>query len=180
MFEGTDFTWWYLRFKGCTSGLQMVPKSIYIALLVIYAVGTVFYLLKNGYKRSTRKIALLLQIEYTIVLYCAIVFYRVSKEVREFDLRPFWSYKAFYDGQTELLMENAMNVVAFFPIGFLLGVSIKGIRWWHILLYGLCVSIGLEILQYALMRGLAEVDDVMHNALGCMMGCWMVCIFRKR
>jgi len=32
------------------------------------------------------------------------------------------------------------------------------------------LSIGIEILQFVMKRGLSEVDDVMHNTIGCMMG----------
>lgn len=65
-----------------------------------------------------------------------------------------------------------MNVVTFIPIGLLLG-SFKGMKWWHVLLIGLCLSMLIELLQLVLKRGLTEVDDVVHNVLGCMIGYWV-------
>ena len=33
------------------------------------------------------------------------------------------------------------------------------------------VSLGIEILQLVLKRGLFEFDDIMNNSIGCMLGC---------
>ena len=62
-----------------------------------------------------------------------------------------------------------MNVLAFIPIGLLLG-TFKGMKWWHVLLIGLCFSLLIELLQLVLKRGLTEFDDGVHNVVGCMMG----------
>lgn len=66
-----------------------------------------------------------------------------------------------------------MNVLAFIPIGLLLG-TFKGMKWWHVLLIGLCFSMLIELLQLILKRGLTEIDDVVHNVVGCMMGYWAI------
>ena len=38
------------------------------------------------------------------------------------------------------------------------------------MLCGIVVSFGIEILQLVLKRGLFELDDIINNSLGCMMG----------
>jgi glycopeptide antibiotics resistance protein len=38
------------------------------------------------------------------------------------------------------------------------------------LLFGLGISVSIETLQFFLKRGFAEVDDVMHNIAGCVIG----------
>ena len=63
-----------------------------------------------------------------------------------------------------------MNAVVFIPVGFLLSVGFKNLPWWMVLLIGCCLSLSIETMQFLLMRGFAEVDDVMHNTLGCMIG----------
>lgn len=63
-----------------------------------------------------------------------------------------------------------MNVVAFIPIGILLGISFPNIRWWKVLLISGAFSILIEILQFFFKREFAEFDDVFHNVLGCMVG----------
>lgn len=37
----------------------------------------------------------------------------------------------------------------------------------------------IEVCQLIFMRGLFEWDDILHNGLGCMVGCLVVSIFKK-
>jgi len=77
---------------------------------------------------------------------------------------------AIYNGKHELLPENMMNVLTFVPIGFLFGCVYRSIKWWIVLLVGISISFSIEILQYYFKNGFSEVDDVIHNTLGCMVG----------
>lgn len=63
-----------------------------------------------------------------------------------------------------------MNVVVFIPVGLLLGIAFKQMAWWKALLIGCSISISIEALQFWLMKGFSEVDDVMHNTTGCILG----------
>lgn len=90
-----------------------------------------------------------------------------------YNISPFWSYQAIREGRDDILVQVIMNVLAFIPIGLLLG-TFKGMKWWHVLLIGLCFSMLIELLQLILKRGLTEIDDVVHNVVGCMMGYWAI------
>jgi glycopeptide antibiotics resistance protein len=46
--------------------------------------------------------------------------------------------------------------------------------WWKALLIGCGISVTIEALQFFLMRGFSELDDVMHNTVGCLIGWFMV------
>ncbi len=70
----------------------------------------------------------------------------------------------------DLLAENIMNVVVFVPVGLLLGIAFKQMTWWKALLIGCSISVTIESLQFFFMRDFSEVDDVMHNTLGCLIG----------
>ena len=48
-------------------------------------------------------------------------------------------------------------------------LRVKG-SWLVALLIGCSISITVEALQFWFMKGFSEVDDVMHNTLGCMIG----------
>lgn len=53
------------------------------------------------------------------------------------------------------------------------------------LLVGITVSSAIEISQLWLCRGLFEFDDIIHNSLGCMLGCllgnkWLMLLGEKR
>lgn len=70
-----------------------------------------------------------------------------------------------------------LNVILFIPFGFMLSCYLyKYHRPQHlflpILLSGLFVSVSVELLQYLTSRGLTEIDDVMNNTVGAMIG-WL-------
>jgi glycopeptide antibiotics resistance protein len=71
-------------------------------------------------------------------------------------------------------VENIMNVVVFIPVSLLLGIAFKQTTWWKALLLGCGISITIESLQFIFMRGFSELDDVMHNTVGCLLGWFMV------
>ena len=96
------------------------------------------------------------------------------------DLIPLHSYYiVFSGGNKELLRSNFMNVVLFYPAG-LFACELLPKSWSRakrvILVAGLfaLVSAGIEFCQYHFALGQAEVDDVIHNALGALIGA-LVC-----
>ena len=105
---------------------------------------------------------------FFLLLYLT-VFVRSTQAEWTYNLSPIWSYQAIREGRDDILVQVIMNVLAFIPIGLLLG-TFKGMKWWHVLLIGLCFSLLIELLQLGLKRGLTEIDDVVHNVVGCMMG----------
>lgn len=147
-----------------------IPMVVYEGLLSVLCLGVVIIIACYGLKRGWRGIAGLLLLEYNFLIYCSTVIYRKGYEVAGHELSPFWSYNAIQEGRAELLTENIMNVVAFVPIGLLLGIGIPRLKWWYALQIGFCLSSSIEILQFVFKKGFAEFDDVMHNTLGCMIG----------
>ena len=53
------------------------------------------------------------------------------------------------------------------------GCKIHG-AWFLALAVGMGISLFIKALQYVFHRGFAEVDDVMHNTLGCIVGYLLV------
>ena len=153
-----------------------IPQEVYEGLLSIFCIGVVLFVVWKGIKTGLRFSAVLLLIEYTFLLFCSTVIFRIAGETRQYDFHPFWSYN-----RPDLLPENIMNVVVFIPVGVLLGFMFQGSRfkmtWWKALLIGCSISITIETLQFWFMKGFSELDDVMHNTLGCILGympawCW--------
>ena len=50
------------------------------------------------------------------------------------------------------------------------GMATKSMTWLIVLLIGCSISVTIEALQFWFMKGFSEVDDVMHNTLGCVIG----------
>lgn len=141
-----------------------VPYYIYEGLISVFCVVGVVILICKG-KDAWRDISLVLFCELVVLIYSATVIFRMEDVKRNYNLTPFWSYE-----RPELLVENIMNIVVFVPIGILLGCSFRNISWWKALFIGASISASIEIFQFCLMRGFSELDDVMHNTIGCMIG----------
>lgn len=108
---------------------------------------------------------------YVFILFSSTVFFRGFVLDKGCNLMPFWSYVAYFKGEDDsLLNENIMNVVVFVPIGLLAGFASRSMNWIKALALALCISISIEVLQFAFEKGFAELDDVMHNSLGCVIG----------
>lgn len=142
-----------------------IPQEVYEGLLSVFCLGVVLFIAFKGVRTGFRWSSVLLLIEYIFLLFCSTVIFRPTGETRQYDFHPFWSYD-----RPELLVENIMNVVVFIPVGLLLGSAFKQMTWWKALLIGCSISITIEALQFWFMRGFLEVDDVMHNTIGCIAG----------
>lgn len=154
---------------------QDIPQEVYEGLLSVFCIGLVVFVAWKGLKTGLRYSAILLLVEYVFLIFCSTVIFRATGEISKYDFHPFWSYKAIQDGRENLLAENIMNVIVFIPIGMILGslLRVKG-SWLVALLIGCSISVTIEILQFFFMRGFSEVDDVMHNTVGCLLGWFMV------
>ena len=157
---------------------QDIPQEVYEGLLSFFCIGLVVFIAWKGFKTGFRYSTILLLVEYIFLLFCSTVIFRATGETSKYDFHPFWSYQAIQDGREDLLAENIMNVVVFIPVGLLLSIAFKQVTWWKALLIGCCISVTIESLQFLLMRGFSELDDVMHNTLGCLIGFGFMIILR--
>lgn len=90
---------------------------------------------------------------------------------------PFESYyEAMETGNMEIYRSNLMNIILFYPVG-LLAISVLPQKWpgWCRCLLVVtvlsAVSGGIEFLQYRHSLGRFEVDDIIHNTTGALLGC---------
>lgn len=172
-----------------------IPQEVNEGLLSIFCIGLVVFIVWKGFKTGLRYSATLLLIEYIFLLFCSTVIFRTTGATRQYDFHPFWSYDS-----PDLLIENIMNVIVFIPVGMILGSLLrvnygsrlrvngswfkvkgsstseatKSMTWLIVLLIGCSISVTIEALQFCFMRGFSEVDDVMHNTVGSLIGWCMV------
>ncbi len=64
----------------------------------------------------------------------------------------------------------AVNIIMFMPCGFLASFFLKRNRVWHILIFGIILSVIVEMLQALLGVGTVDIDDVILNTLGTLIG----------
>ena len=152
-------------------------------LLIVLCVGALLLIGLYGFRKELFYFLMLLFVEYVFLLYASTVIFRTVMNDWKYDFTPFWSYRAIMDGsEPQLLTENIMNVVVFVPVGLLLGALVNGLRltvrkgWMLALFVGLVLSVGIELLQFVYKKGFSELDDVIHNTAGCLIGfvIWLV------
>lgn len=149
-------------------------------VLILLAIFTVLFCIAQAKFRKHKfwkPILFVVLISWASIVIGQTIIGRTSERTLEPVWQPFQSYidALKEDGQKELLRSNFMNVVLFYPAG-LLAESILPVEWKHVtrLLVVLTVftifSTAIEYIQYCYNLGLAQTDDVIHNALGALIG----------
>lgn len=117
------------------------------------------------------------------ILYCCVLFYVVfltpnRYKGTEYDMKivPLWNtirqgiYKTpgeqYWRYYVEYWANILGNIILFMPFGFLLKWLYSSASGKQILLYGLLVSVSIELLQFFLQIGVCDVDDVLLNVCG--------------
>ena len=131
--------------------------------LVIFVINL---LLEKAY-RNTKWFRISMLVLYVGGILYLTVLRREIGTVHQIQLQPFWSYAKFDDPQYR--WQIYMNVFLFIPFGFMLGWALN-CRFLQALLIGLVFSAFLETVQYFFCLGLCEIDDVLHNTLGTVIG----------
>ncbi|MGI5987618.1 MAG: VanZ family protein [Dysosmobacter sp.] len=89
-----------------------------------------------------------------------------------FQLYPFLAFREAWNAVTlQTWLNPLLNIAMFVPLGVLLPLAGTAFRrWYWALAAGAGTSLGIEVLQYLLGRGQADVDDLICNILGTMLG----------
>lgn len=159
--------------------LNSVPKDVYLFLLYILCIGSIMIIAHFGSNNSWKKLVGLVLIEYVFFILCSTVIFRNDTDAVGYNLLPFWSYfEVCKDAKNDLLAQIIMNVLVYLPVGLLLGMTFGCIKYWQVLLVGVCLSLLVEISQMLFNKGFTEIDDVLNNTLGCLIGYGLYYLFR--
>ncbi|MGO0785344.1 VanZ family protein [Corynebacterium diphtheriae] len=95
-------------------------------------------------------------------------------QVRRVELQPFrgWSYQEWW----RPWVDSFGNVALFVPWGYLLTLLGWRLRWPVVVatLASISLSAGIETLQFIFARGYSDIDDVVFNSLGGLLGALVV------
>lgn len=73
-------------------------------------------------------------------------------------------------GAWYLIYPIAGNILWFLPFGAFWAALRPGHRWWQAALGSLGLSVAIEIVQWLLLSGVSDIDDVIFNVLGGILG----------
>ncbi|MCD8068700.1 MAG: VanZ family protein [Lachnospiraceae bacterium] len=147
---------------------------------------------------------------YTAFILMITLMSRESGENATYEFVPFWSWRAIHNGKIKLLWECIWNVILFIPFGCILGVVMCGnphsrtedksiekvgeedsartkktvlLEIFVVFVIGFLLSAIIETSQLLFHLGLFEWDDMIHNAIGSLLGgtvVWLVCRRRRK
>ncbi len=156
-----------------------IPSYIYHILLTILFIGFFILLICFGIKRGIRYSLYLILVEYFALIICSTVIYRNELVERDYHFKPFWSYYTSNPNHFTFLPDHIMNVAVFIPIGIIIGALMRKREWIKILCFGLLLSLTIELLQFVFKKGTCEIDDLMNNTLGCLLGALFIFLIRN-
>ena len=163
-----------------------LPISQAFLLLVIFSILTLFLRKKLRKKRFWRLGVSVFALIWLLFIVAATLMSRSLSESRMAPaLIPFYSYyTVFKGGNREIIRSNLMNVALFFPAGLLVCQLLPEEWPCRKKLFIVCASLallsaGIECCQFCFALGQAETDDVIHNALGALIGALICCIKGK-
>ena len=113
---------------------------------------------------------------------CATLLARRVRNDVHLIIYPFWKIRAIMNGGASrawLRNEILLNVLLLLPIGVLAPVFFKKRRFLWTVVAGVGVSISIEMLQFLTHRGFAEIDDVIFNTLGVLVGFGIYSLIQK-
>ena len=122
--------------------------------------------------KKTQALGAIIALVYMVIIFGSTVFTR-GVSSRQCELTVLWSWKeVLAAGDRGKMTEILLNCVMLMPIGILLPVAAgRRIHPAVALLAGAVLSGTIEVSQFIFARGLFEWDDIIHNSLGCMLGC---------
>lgn len=104
---------------------------------------------------------------------------RMGNGIQMYQPFPFLAFWEAWNSFTlQIWLNPLLNIAMFIPLGLLLPLAAKPFRrWYWMLAAGFGTSLVVEALQFILGRGQADVDDLICNTLGAMLGYCLCMLF---
>lgn len=156
-----------------------------VVSMILVSILAYKYLIKK-YKDAVltkqKGIALWLLINYSILLLFFTVLGRRSLDYYRYNFNLGYSYQeVLVLGDYTLASQILINVFMFIPIGIIASFVVDKYVVISSLIYGATLSFVIEVLQLVLRRGYCELDDLLSNIIGTLIGCALItlCDFFK-
>ena len=160
---------------------QAIPPA-----LIGLAIGAVLLVLLNRKYRQKgiqlpkgQAVAVLLLLCYLGGLVAITFMNRMGNGMQMYQLYPFLAFWEAWNAFTlQVWLNPLLNIAMFVPQGVFLPLAAKPFRrWYWMLAAGAGTSLIIEVAQYILGRGQADVDDLICNTLGAMLGYCLCMLF---
>ncbi|MEG0295500.1 MAG: VanZ family protein [Clostridium sp.] len=163
--------------------IKIALEYFLVGSIILALVGIGYFIiykkLLKGKKEFNMKTAALYAIFliYIIIVLGATLGIR-SQTVNTVNMHLFSSYIEAWNSFSKTEWRNIIfNILMFVPLGFLLPIVSRKFRsWWITYFIGLTSTIIVELIQLVSGKGIFELDDIINNTLGCIIGYGLVMI----
>ena len=104
---------------------------------------------------------------YVFLVLCSTIICRDECSKVSYNLHPFLHI---HSKNVVVIGERILNILLFIPIGLLASVVLNKWRTLKVLVLGICLSASIELLQLGFKKGVCNIDDVINNVAGCIIG----------
>lgn len=73
-----------------------------------------------------------------------------------------------------------INILIFIPMGYLIPSIFHRIRWYHVICIAALSTVFIEVVQLITRLGMFDLDDILNNAVGTVVGMWLLKIVSQR
>ena len=112
-----------------------------------------------------------LAVSITFILWLTLLS-RLGSYTRQF-VFPLSSYKAVINGSGKALLEIIGNILLFIPVGMMFSLIFK-LNLKRCIILGFAFSLLIECCQWYFWLGTFEIDDLIHNTVGAVLGYFLV------
>lgn len=170
-----------------SSELQAVPSFIYLLIMLLILTCLIMYSLviprlhiSSGDKRFWRRGCIwTLIIVYMMCVFAITVFSRTNTELYKMNLVPLNGFRD-YDHINRELIRDGANLLLFLPLGIFFGWQHENRKLYlHSLGFSFGFSLAVELLQLGGRFGTFDVDDLIFNTLGGLLGAFIIWLWRK-
>ena len=164
---------------------------VFPVLLLVCVITIIMNQLRRHMKSKWFKLVVVLI--GAIYVFCNLqitIFSRAVYSKRTVELRPFITYVRMFcmgadnpNWLTEVFIKDTsplsgimLNVLLYYPLGYLLYVLRPTKSLWFVVVLGIACSSLTECAQYFFELGWFEMDDIIHNSLGIVIGAYIAYI----
>lgn len=163
--------------------LRSLDKALQV--YIFWIIYRLIYLLRKRSKKETvqkgKEMILWVFVFYVILLYQLTVFrwgfsfsaaFEQLRSLDHINWDPFVETIKLTNGLTlfDFIYNLFGNILWFVPMGLILPVLLKKSKRMKTLLFGFGVSLSIEIMQFIFKTGISDIDDVIFNTLGTLIG----------
>ena len=141
-----------------------------VLLFTLVSLGLVLY--KHSIINKIQRNSIILLSSYTVALLYFTVFGRYSQSYYRYEIDVFASYRKLFENfDTYVFKQIILNLLMLIPVGFLLCVIIKSkFKYLWAMVISFILTVLVEVLQFVSRCGTFEVDDLINNMIGAVIG----------